>query len=150
MRESETLKSHACTWRTLEARINRALEKASKILESKYRLEKEIDYLIYAILNRIKVDKSIVETIFNLSEELWRKLNEAVENTIVNEAKLDREVEKYERQYGIRFHAREGRILGAILVREKNRVKPIAVWMNREKVGYIEGERWNNWRTMKK
>jgi hypothetical protein len=140
--ESETLESHACTWRTLEARLERAVEKASKILESRHRIEREIDYLIYAILNRIKVDESIVETVFSLSEELKRKLDEAVENIVVSEAKLDREVEKYERQYGVRFHAREGRILGVALVREESRVKPIAVWMSREKVGYIEGDQY--------
>jgi len=141
MEEIKNHKSHSCTERTLKARLERAVEKANTILESKYRLEKEINYLIYSILNRIKVDRSTVETIFNLSQELERKLDEAVENTIVSEVKLDREVEKYERQYNVRFNIKDGRILGVILVRSKSKIKPVAVWTNGETLSYIEGEK---------
>jgi hypothetical protein len=141
MEKVETPKTQACTERTLKSRLKRAVDKANTILESKYRLEKEINYLIYAILNRIKVDRSIVETIFNLSREIGRKLDEAVESTIVSELKLDREVEKYETQYSVKFNTKNGRILGVILVRSKNRIKPVAVWTNGETLDYIEGEK---------
>jgi hypothetical protein len=140
MEEAKTLEVKACTKRTLEARLERAVEKANMILKSKYRLEIELEYLLYAILGRMKIDPKLYEAISNLSEELKKKLDEAAENVVVNEAKLDREVEKYEKLYGVKFHVEDGKILGVALVREKNKVRPVAVSISRDKVRFIEGK----------
>jgi molecular chaperone DnaK (HSP70) len=77
----------------------------------------------------------------NAIEELKTIIYDAVDEMIVNELKLDTDVEKYEKLFGARFAHESERQLGVALLQEGEAVKPVVICTNYKSLWYTEGER---------
>ena len=69
---------------------------------------------------------------------------DGVGEMVVNRLGLDVNIEKYERQYGVRFARDESKkLIGATLMRDSDTdtVKPVVVYIDYEEIWYSEGEK---------
>ena len=119
------------------------------------RLEWKIDYLLrnfhIAWRNLIETRAKLAEThsistntvsrFDNAIEELKNIIYDAVDEMVVNELKLDTDIEKYEEQYNVKFKHGEERQLGVALLREGEVVKPVVIYTDYKNLRYCEGER---------
>ena len=90
--------------------------------------------------------KTIVstETFVKISEkfdELKQAILDAIDETVVNELGLDVDVDKYEKQYNVKFTYETERLLGVALLKDNESVKPAVIWTDYDEVWYYEGER---------
>jgi hypothetical protein len=77
----------------------------------------------------------------HLIEELRDIIRDAIDEMIVNELKLDTDIEKYEEHFNVEFRHGEEHQLGVVLLKEGDRVKPVVVWTDYQEIGYYEGEK---------
>jgi hypothetical protein len=74
-------------------------------------------------------------------KELKEYLKDVVDELVIKELKLDVDIDKYEKQYNVKFRYETERQLGVALVKEDNEVKPVVVWTDYSTIGYTEGEK---------
>jgi hypothetical protein len=90
--------------------------------------------------------KTIVstETFVNVSEkfkELEQSILDAVDESIINELELDTDIDKYEREYGVKFSYETEKLLGVVMLKENETVRPVVIWTDYKMVDYYEGEK---------
>jgi hypothetical protein len=76
----------------------------------------------------------------NAMEELKNTIYDAVDEMIVNELRLDVDVEKYEKQYRVKFSHDSEHIVGVALLESGGKVKPVAICTDYKTLWYHEGE----------
>ena len=128
------------TRKELEEKLRRLNEKLRPIfrrLELFRELVEIPSDLYYSLLVDIDTAERVGRKISHLADEIYDLIDEA----IIKELGLDVDVDKYERQYGVKFTYETERQLGVALVKEDNEVRPVVVWTDYETIGYYEGEK---------
>jgi hypothetical protein len=125
----------------LEERLRRLQEKLDYISE---RLSEALSALdeIYATLQREPaVTTKTLWRVVACDLDVESTVKDAVDEMVVNELKLDTDIEKYEEHFNVEFRHGEERQLGVALLKEGGRVKPVVVWTDYQEIGYYEGEK---------
>ena len=104
------------------------------------RAEKSIREIHYILYYKTKVDIKIVDEIAEIGLRLKNLIYDAIDELVISELRLDPDIEKYEKQYNVKFPYVSERQLGVALVREDSKVKPVVVWTDYSTVDYYEGE----------
>jgi hypothetical protein len=126
----------------LEERLQDVNEKAKVVVK---RLKMAVGMLrhipSYLYLNT-KVDLDVLEDISYRIGHLENAVLNALDELVISELKLDTDIGKYEREFNIKFMYDKQNVmpLGVVMLKEKDRVKPVVVWINYSKpiIGYSE------------
>jgi len=116
-------------------------ERVKYLAELLERAEKSIREIYYVLYYKSKVDIKIVDKVSEISHELKSSVYDAIDEMIVTELQLDTDIEKYEKQYNVKFPYVSERHLGVVMLKENDAVKPVVIWTDYFVVGYYEGER---------
>jgi hypothetical protein len=124
----------------LETKLRRLNEKLSTVFR-KLELFRELveipSDLYYSLLVDIDTAEYIGRKICHLVDEIY----DLIDAIIVRALNLDVDIDKYERQYNVKFTYETERQLGVALVKEDDKVRPVVVWTDYETIGYYEGEK---------
>ena len=118
--------------------LSERVKHLAELLEKAERSIREIHYTLYYKTN---VDIGIVDEIAEIGHRLKSRVYDAIDEMIIESLKLDVDIGKYKRAYGVEFPYESERQLGVALVREGGEVRPVVVWTNYSEVDYYEGER---------
>jgi len=91
------------------------------------------------LCKKTSISDDISQRIDELIGELKNVVRDAIDEMIVNELQLDTDIEKYEKQYNVKFDYETERQLGVVILRDT--FKPVVVWTDYDEVRYYEGER---------
>ena len=138
---SQTQKAQVYEKHELEKMLRKLSEKVGYLAELLERAERSIREIHYVLYFKTDVNVKTIDEIAELFRELRDRIYDAVDEMIVRELQLDVDIDKYEKQYNVKFGYTEERLLGVALVAEGGKVKPVAVWTDYEVVGYYEGDR---------
>ena len=122
-------------------------------LERKLR---ELNTIVRNIAERFKIAEAHLNTV---ADSLWSTLSyahyakfedkirdledalrDSIDELIIGELQLDTDIEKYEKEYNVKFPYESERQLGVVILKENETVKPVVIWTDYEVVGYYEGE----------
>ena len=126
----------------LELRLLWLNEKLKELRELYDKIFKSLAKLI-DMLEEMRAEEA-KKRLINIVLEFWRIPYDAVYEVARNRLGLDVDIEKYERQYGVRFARDESKkLIGATLMRDSdtNTVKPVVVYIDYEEIWYSEGEK---------
>jgi Mg2+ and Co2+ transporter CorA len=114
------------------------LERVFKLAED---IRRSVDALWWHLYQERLATGDELRKLDELQRELVDFIYDLVDAIIARELKLDVDIDKYEKQYGIKFYEGDEHFVGVALVKENNEVKPVVVWTDYLTVGYTEGER---------
>lgn len=77
--------------------------------------------------------------LYNESNYIEQLIYDAVDELVQSELKADPDVEKYEEQYGVDFGYGEERVIGVVMLKEGEAVKPVVIWTDYRELGYWRG-----------
>jgi len=118
----------------LNGRVGEIMEwyrEAYKILNDMYR----------ALYEELGTNTSTVRIVDDAIFNLDYAVKNAIDKIIINVLELDTDIEKYEKQYNVEFPYETERLLGIVMLKEGEAVKPVVIWTDYRDVGYVEGEK---------
>ena len=118
--------------------LSEKVEYLTELLEKAERSISEIHYILYY---KTDIDIEIIDEIAKISRKLKSRVYDAIEELVISELQLDTDIEKYERQYNVKFSYDVERQLGVVLLKENDTTKPVVIWTDYSTVDYYEGER---------
>jgi len=114
------------------------LEYLAKLLE---KAEKSISEIYYILYYKTGIDTEIASEIAETSHNLKIRVYDAIDELIVDRLQLDTDIDKYEKQYNVRFDYTEEKLLGVVMLSENETVKPVVIWTDYKSIGYYEGKK---------
>ena len=118
--------------------LNRKIERVREPLVNAVRAISDIHDILYF---ELCVRDEILEKLRDAEMQLKDAVYDAIDEMIVNELQLDVDIDKYEKQYNVKFSYDAERQLGVALLKENDTVKPVVIWTDYREVWYYEGER---------
>ena len=118
--------------------LNERVKHLAELLERAEKSIREIHYILYY---KTKVDIKIVDELAEIGLRLKNLIYDAIDELVISELRLDPDIEKYEKQYNVKFPYVSEHHLGVVLLKENETVKPVVVWTTYREVDYYEGEK---------
>jgi len=117
--------------------LSRRVERVRELLDNAVRAISDIHDIFYF---KLYVRDEILEKLCDAESQLRDAVYDAIDSAVVESLKLDVDIEKYEREYGVKFSYYSERYLGVVMLKENETVKPVVVWTDYKVVDYYEGE----------
>jgi hypothetical protein len=125
----------------LESKLKDLQSKLDSILEDFNVAHKKLLETHYKFFKMSTVSIGSVEKLYDAILAVRDRVYDIIDEMIVNELDLDTDIEKYEEEYKVHFGYTEERLLGVVMLKENDTVKPVVVWTDYREVGYYEGEK---------
>jgi hypothetical protein len=123
----------------LEEKLRRLNEKLERITGKLREFEGALDEIFAMFVCEQAISMGTVWRMFKWRLSIENVVQDAVAELIVKELQLDVATGKYEKLYGVKFTHETERIVGVVLLKENETLKPAVIWTNYEIVGYYEG-----------
>jgi hypothetical protein len=118
--------------------LNRRVERVREPLVNAVRAISDIYDILYF---ELCIRDEILEKLRDAEMQLKDAVYDAIDELVTNELRLDPDIEKYEKEYGVKFTYESERQLGVVILKENETVKPVVIWTDYREVWYYEGER---------
>jgi len=139
--QSQIQKAPIYTREKLEKMLRVLNERVGYLAELLERAEKNVGEIHYVLYYKTDIDIEIVDEIAELFRKLKSKVYDAIDKIIVSKLQLDTDIEKYEKQYNVKFNYETERQLGVVMLKENETVEPVVIWTDYSVVSYCKGER---------
>ena len=125
----------------LEEQLRKLQSKLDSILGEFSEARRKLVETHYKLYKMWTVSADTADKVYSAIRELESAVYDAIDEMIVNELELDTDIEKYEREYNVVFSYTEERLLGVVMLKDNDTVKPVVIWTDYREVGYYEGEK---------
>jgi hypothetical protein len=129
------------TRKELEMRLYHLERRLEPILKLANDIKLSIDALLGHLLQKRLVTGDELARLQELQRELMEFIYDLIDAIIVRALDLDVDIDKYEKQYRIKFYEDGEHFIGVAMLKENDVVKPVVIWTDYEIVWYSEGER---------
>jgi argonaute-like protein implicated in RNA metabolism and viral defense len=140
MSQAQISQAPIYTRKELEMRLYHLERRLEPVLKLANDIKLSTDALLGHLLQKRLATSDELTKLQELQRELMEFIYDLIDAIIVRALDLDVDIDKYERQYRIKFYEDGEHFIGVALVKEGETLKPVVVWTDYEIVWYSEGE----------
>jgi TolA-binding protein len=141
MTQTQTFKAPIYTIEELEERLKKLSREVEHLSDLWLTARIPLDRIHTILYKKTSVSDSKSSQVDELISELREAIHNAIEEMIINELQLDTDIEKYEREYNVKFTYETERLLGVVMIKDNDTIKPVAIWTDYREIWYYEGEK---------
>jgi hypothetical protein len=125
----------------LEEKISKLSREVEHISDLWLAARMPLDRILTLLYKKTSISDASSQKVDELISELRSAIHDAIDELIIKELGLDTDIDKYEEQYHVKFTYETERLLGVVMLKEDETVKPVVVWTDYKSIGYYEGEK---------
>jgi hypothetical protein len=129
------------TQKELNEKLDMLLDKMKRVMEPYNVAYRRLLDMLVAMDAMSSIRRDFLYMVGYAIVDLEHAVKDVIDEMIVNELGVDTDIEKYEKEYGVRFDYDEDSLLGVVMLKKGETVMPVAIWTDYKSIGFCTGEK---------